>query len=265
MDEGLLRDALILVLGVATGVLSGAFGVGGAVISQPGIRALGIAADLTQGTTLPSILPGAISGTLRYHRAGLIDWPTVALAVPGGLVASVGGALLSDAVPGDGHLLVIGTSALLAFTAYRMGQGGGEEAVAARAPAGPVRLRSRTGASVVAVGVVSGLLSGLLGVGGGVLMVPGFTTFARMPLKSAIATSLVCVGMFAVPGTITHALLGDIDWRVALLLSAGVVPGARIGAGLAIRAGDTLLRRRVAAFLAVVAVLTTVGELAALL
>ena len=96
-------------------------------------------------------------------------------------------------------------------------------------------------------------------------MVPGFTEIACIPLKEAIATSLACVGIFAIPGTITHALLGNIDWRFALLLAVGVVPGARIGAGLTIAADDRRFRFVVAGFLGFTAVLYAAGELAALL
>ena len=63
MEPGLLRDALTLVLGVMTGVLSAAFGVGGAVLSTPGVRLLGASALVAVGTTLPSILPSAAAGT----------------------------------------------------------------------------------------------------------------------------------------------------------------------------------------------------------
>ena len=62
MDPGPLRDVLTVAAGVATGVLSGLFGVGGAVISTPAIRALGASAAVAVGTTLPAIIPGAISG-----------------------------------------------------------------------------------------------------------------------------------------------------------------------------------------------------------
>jgi uncharacterized membrane protein YfcA len=72
------------------------------------------------------------------------------------------------------------------------------------------------------------------------------------------------VGIFAVPGTITHALLGNIDWRFALLLTVGMIPGARLGAGLAIRAEDRRLHLVVGAFLAVTAVVYAAGEIASL-
>ncbi|MCU1352138.1 MAG: putative permease, partial [Acidimicrobiales bacterium] len=83
-------------------------------------------------------------------------------------------------------------------------------------------------------------------------------------VKQAIATSLACVGLLAIPGTLTHAALGDIDWRFALLLVVGVVPGARLGAALAVRTGDRRLRLGAAAFLGCTAVVYGAGELRAL-
>jgi hypothetical protein len=117
----------------------------------------------------------------------------------------------------------------------------------------------------VAVGIVAGLLSGLLGVGGGIVMVPGFTQVGKMGIKAAIATSLACVAIFSIPGTITHALLGDIDWRFALLLAVGVIPGARVGATLAIRTSDRRMRLVVAVFLGLTSLIYAGGELNALL
>jgi len=260
VDAGPLRDLLIAALGVVTGALSGAFGVGGAVISQPGIRALGVPALVAVGTTLPSIFPSAVSGALRYRSEGLIDRTAVVWTVPVGLATSAIGAQLSDVVPGDGHVLMLGTAALLAVTAYRTARGG----ASAGAHEEPVP-RTPNRSSLVGVGAAAGLLSGLLGIGGGVLMVPGFTTLAGLSLRSSIATSLVCVAAFAVPGTISHALLDHIDWRVALLLTVAVIPGARLGAAFTLRASDRRLRRTVGIFLGAVAVLYAGGELAALL
>src|SRR5688500_5318663 len=103
--------------------MSGAFGVGGAVISTPGIRLLGAGALIAVGTTLPSILPSAVSGTARYVREeGLVRWRAVRWTVPAGILAAVGGSLLAKEVPGEGHLLQILTAALLGFTAFRMGR-----------------------------------------------------------------------------------------------------------------------------------------------
>ncbi len=266
MDPGSLRDALTALLGLATGVMSGAFGVGGAVVSTPGIRLLGVPALVAIGTTLPSIVPSALSGSLRYRNERLIDWRAVACTVPVGLGASVAGALLSEEVPGEGHLLMVATAALLGVTAWRMARG--RDPLPARARLAQDATAGGSGGAVscraaTVVGLVAGALSGLLGIGGGVVLVPAFVA-AGLALKVAIATSLVCVGAFAVPGTLAHALLGNVDWRVALLLAATVVPGARLGAALTVRADDRRLRLAVAAFLGVIAVAYAAGEMAAL-
>jgi uncharacterized membrane protein YfcA len=310
MEPGPLRDLLTLLLGLVTGILSALFGIGGAIVSNPGLRALGAAPLVAVGTTLPSILPGAVSGTLRYQREHLIAWPVVIAAAVAGLPAVVGGSLLSHELPGDGHLLLLIIAVLLAFTAWRTaatrpstpepaqptdnpeptgavdtrepptrpsatlplrGTSHPEaaDAHARRAsepvPADPGAHRTRARWVAAGIGLVAGLLSGLLGIGGGVIMVPAFTELLHMQLKSAIASSLVCVGIFGVPATIAHALLGDIDWRMGALLAVAVIPGARIGANITIRTGERRLRLAVGWFLAVVAVVYFVTETRALL
>ncbi len=252
-----LEIVITVLVGVATGVLSGMFGIGGAVVSTPAIRALGATALQAIGSTLPSILPSSISGSLRYHRENFIVWRVVALTSVLGVPASVAGSRLSGAVPGNGHALMLLTAALVAYTAYRT--------------AFPsVRTLERAGAPLsdewwclAIIGIAAGALSGLLGIGGGILMVPAFSAWVGMPLKETIATSLACVGIFAIPGTLTHWYLGHIDWTLAGALAVGVVPGARIGAHFTINASDRLLRYSVGAALGVIALIYAVGEVLA--
>jgi len=270
---GPLRDVLGIALGLLTGALSGAFGVGGAVISTPGVRLLGASTFVAVGTTLPSIIPGAASATIRYARSGLVDWRVVAGSTPAGVVAAVLGSLLSHSVPGDGHWLMVLTAVIIGITAVRMARtpavadraeraeradDGASDADAAPVATDGVR---RSVGLVAAVGAAAGLLSGLLGLGGGLVLVPALNRALRLPLKAAVATSLACVGILAVPSTVTHALLGDIDWRLALLLTVGVVPGARLGAGLSLRASERRLRLSVACFLGGLAAVYGVSEL----
>jgi uncharacterized protein len=267
MHAGLPRDVLSLLLGFLTGLLSALFGIGGAIVSNPGLRALGAAPLVAVGTTLPSILPGAVSGTLRYRRQGLIDWRLIAPAAAAGLLAVVGGSLLSHAVPGQGHLLLLFIALLLAFTAWRTAFTRGVEDDPS-SPAGAVdnpAPLNRQRWVAAGIGLVAGLLSGLLGIGGGVIMVPAFSELLSLPLKSAIATSLVCVGIFGVPAAITHSFLGDVDWRLAILLMIGVIPGAWVGAALTLRTAERRLRLAVGVFLAVVALVYLVTETRALL
>jgi uncharacterized membrane protein YfcA len=271
-----LQTILVLIAGFFTGVLSGMFGVGGAVVSTPAIRALGATPIEAIGSTLPSIIPSAISGSLRYHRDGLIHLRVVLWTALVGCGAAVVGALLVDLVPGNGHLLMILTAALLALTAYRTGQSpkrpdpaDAEELPPSEDPdfadAEPPSSHARMEWwRLGAIGLAAGLLSGLLGVGGGILMVPAFVGWVRLPIKEAVGCSLACVGILAVPGTITHALLGHIDWAFALPLCVAVIPGARVGAHLAIRSSDRALRLSVAIVLGSIAIVYAAGEIIAL-
>jgi uncharacterized membrane protein YfcA len=263
------------VVGLATGMLSGSFGVGGAVISTPGIRILGASAFEAVGTTLPAIIPSAAVGTARYARERLVDWPVVGATAPVGVATAVAASYASHAVPGEGHLLMVLTAVILGYTAWRMARndearrpedgdgGGGDPEDGDSGDHRGSERRSLPGAA--GVGALAGALSGLLGVGGGVVLVPGFSELLRLPLKTAIATSLACVGILAVPSTVAHSLLGDIDWRMALLLAVAVVPGSRLGAVVSIRATDRRLRLAVAGFLGAIAVAYGVGEISAAL
>ncbi len=265
---------LTMVAGVGTGVLSGMFGIGGAIVSNPVLRALGASPRIAVGSTLPSIIPGALSGSLRYRREGLIVGRAVAWTGGCGIATSVGGAFAANAIP-DARVLTIAIAAILAFTAVRIARSASVPApvvaetdaeTVVRTPNAPDTMDGvpLPPGRLAVTGLLAGGLSGLLGVGGGVLMVPLFTGWLRMPLKVALATSLACVGILAVPGTISHAALGHIEWAYALPLAAGIVPGAQLGARITIGIAERTLRLLVAVVLGAVAIVYAVTEVLAL-
>lgn len=265
----------VVVLGFASGVLSGMFGIGGALVTTPGLRVLGATPLEAVGSTVPAILPGALSGAWHYSRARMVDWH---VALPSGLLGSgfaVLGAELSDHVNGHylmfltaGMLFVNGLNSVRHEVQYRaivraavpVGAAPVAEAVPSPSPAPPITAL----APIAAVGAVAGLLAGLLGVGGGVLLVPAYTTLLRIPPKRAVATSLVAVAMLSVPAMITHTLLGHINWAYALPLVVGVIPGAQVGARLTLGASEHRLRLRMGVFFTALAVVYGVGELLSL-
>jgi uncharacterized membrane protein YfcA len=254
-----LQIALTVAVGALSGVLSGMFGIGGAVLTTPAIRVLGATPLEAIGSTLPSILPSSISGSLRYNRDGFVRHRIMLVTSAFGIPASVIGSRLSQAVPGNGHALMIATAVLVAYTAYRTAFPSTPPPDASL----PETLRDDWWLLAL-IGVAAGALSGLLGIGGGILMVPAFSTLVGLPLKETIATSLACVGVFAIPGTITHAIQGDINWTFALALAAGVIPGARVGAHFTIGTTDRTLRYTVGTALGVIALIYGIGELFAL-
>jgi uncharacterized membrane protein YfcA len=183
----------------------------------------------------------------------------VALTAVLGVPASVAGSRLSGAVPGNGHALMILTALLVAYTGYRTAFPTVRTLERAGKPLNDERWR------LAVIGIAAGALSGLLGIGGGILMVPAFSAWVGMPLRETIATSLACVGIFAIPGTLTHWYLGHIDWTFAIALAVGVIPGARIGAHFTINAGDKLLRYSIGTALGIISAIYGVGEVVALI
>jgi uncharacterized protein len=92
------------------------------------------------------------------------------------------------------------------------------------------------------------------------VMVPAFTVVVGMPLRRALGTSLVVIVVLAIPGTIVHWILGHIDWAIFLSLTIGVIPGARIGARIALGVRERTLRLLVGVFLFAVAILYGIQE-----
>jgi uncharacterized membrane protein YfcA len=109
-------------------------------------------------------------------------------------------------------------------------------------------------AGFVAVGLVAGILSGLFGIGGGIVIVPALAVLAQMPMKTATGTSL---GALLLPvgilGAMTYWKAGHIDVKASLLIALGLAGGALLGALLVQRVEAPLLQRSFAVFLVVVA------------
>ena len=108
---------------------------------------------------------------------------------------------------------------------------------------------------LVAIGLGGGLLSGLLGVGGGIVMVPLLVLWAGYAQRQAHAISLGAIIPISIAGIATYGVAGEVRWWEALGLAAGAVVGAPIGAGLLARIDERLLKIIFGTFLVAVAVL----------
>ncbi|GAA3765817.1 sulfite exporter TauE/SafE family protein [Microbacterium kribbense] len=107
---------------------------------------------------------------------------------------------------------------------------------------------------LIAIGLTAGLMSGLFGVGGGTVIVPLLTIFARFEHRLAAGTSLAAIVPIATVGVISYAVHGAVAWIPALILAAAAVVGAQIGTSLLARMSVTVLRWIFVAFLVVVIV-----------
>ena len=253
-------------IGVAAGILSGLFGVGGGIVTTPAIQELlGGPPYIAVGTPLPVAIPTAVVGGYTYARAREVSWRAVRFAAIPGIAGAAAGAWLTSLI--DPHWLLLVTAGLIAWQAVRIGRSW-------RSRANRDGLHSQLELHTVFVHAELRRLDGRpatrtvnarrVVLVACTLVVPLVTTMLGMPLKRALGTSLVLIAIIAIPGTIVHALLGHIDWGIAFVLMLGVIPGARIGASIALGTRERTLRLMVGSFLLVVAVAYGVTEIARL-
>lgn len=246
-------------IGAVSGVLSGAFGIGGGIVTTPAIRLILKAPALVAvGTPLPVIIPGALTGAWTYLRRDLVDVRAATTVGVVGSIASIVGAWLSKLAGGSAVMLA--TAALIVYVAadtavWAAKKSRGHHGQRPAAPAVP---------RVATIGLAAGLYSGFLGLGGGFVIVPLLTRWLGFDMKRAVGTSLLSVAILAIPGSVAHYLLGHIDPKIALGLAVGVVPGAAVGSRLTVLARETAVRYAFAVMLVCVAVWLVLGELGAL-
>lgn len=112
----------------------------------------------------------------------------------------------------------------------------------------------------VGIGLVAGLASGYVGVGGGFIMVPLMSSWLNLPMRYASGTSLLAIIILCVPGVIEQMLLGNVDYLAGVLLVAGSIPGAALGARLSQKVPERTLRFLFAGFLGLAAIMLLVKE-----
>jgi uncharacterized protein len=249
-------------IGVVAGVLSGMFGVGGGILMTPAIDAtIPVPSIQAIATPLPVIFPTSITGAYTYAKAGEVDRRAATWMAMTGLVGAIVGAYATEWI--DATYLLLITAGLRGWQSISIIRGPrrrGEDA-----PIGDEPTTSVGPIVYATIGGTAGVVSGLLGVGGGLVIVPLLSGWCRMPLKRALGTSLLTIPAIVVPGTIVHASLGNIDWPLALFLTIGAVPGARVGATIALGTGERTLRRIVGSGMLLIAVVYAARQLADLL
>lgn len=251
-----MRTIAFIISGLAAGLFSGALGLGGALLATPLIRFLGVSPHLAIGTTVPVLLPTTLTGAWTYHRSGFVDLRAAGWTALAGAFGAVGGAFATRADK-DGHVLMLMTAVVLGVLALRSLPRPSEQD-------GPSKEPLRAPVAFAGLGIVAGFFSGLLGIGGGFLLVPAFMRWFRLPIKTALGTSLAVITVTSIPNMVAQTVVGNVDWEVAGLLALGVIPGAFAGARLAIRADEKVLRTVVVVMVLALAVVYAVIEAAAL-
>lgn len=262
-----------VLVGIGIGILSGMLGIGGGTVLVPIFRlAFGMSAIMSTATSLFTIIPTSISGAVSHVRAKTCIVSLGLAAGIGGACTSPFGVWLATMSPGWAIMavaaLIIGYSAIsmlrkaIAMKPATAGSADSEGTPSdvSAAPAGefkPARKHLLIGACI---GLVAGLASGYVGVGGGFIMVPLMLSLIGIPMKKASGTSLIAVMILAVPGVIEQGLLGNIDYLAGIMVAVGSIPGAVVGAQLVRKVPERILRFIFGGFLIVAAILLVLNE-----
>jgi uncharacterized membrane protein YfcA len=244
------RAAWAVAIGIVAGSLSGLFGVGGGILIVPGlVLILRTSQRLAHATSLAAIIPIAASGVAGYALERSVDWPAAAWLASGAAAGAVVGAGALHRLSESALRRAFAGFMLLSALALLLHVSDG----AGRGDLGPA-----LAAGLVAVGAVSGVLAGLLGVGGGILIVPALILLFSLPNAVAKGTSLAVIIPTAMAGTVLNVRKHAADLVSAAWIGLGGVVAAFAASLVSVR-----LDPRLSSVLFAVLLVTVAGRLLA--
>ncbi|HMN95596.1 MAG TPA: sulfite exporter TauE/SafE family protein [Phycisphaerales bacterium] len=247
------------VASIAAGVLGALVGLGGGIIVVPALTLfLGVEIRYAIGASIISVIATSSAASARYIRDGLANLRVGMLLEPSTAIGGVLGGVLAGLL--DPRWLYLCFGSMMALTALAMSRQRDADGALPLHPDPLARklglhgtvpgargvpprvyevVRVRTGMSI-AFG--AGIMSGLLGVGGGIVKVPTMSLIMGMPLKAATATSTLMIGVTAAASAGVYISRGDVDPLIAGPVAAGVLVGASFGGSVLGRTRSGLLR-----------------------
>lgn len=258
----MLTNAL---LGLAIGVILALTGAGGGILAVPAL-VFGAHQSVAQAGPIGLLAVGmaAALGAVLGLRAGTVRYRAALVISAAGMALSPLGLWLAQRI--ENRWLTLMFAMLLLFVAYRTyRQASTPEAsagVAAKdatpcirdADTGRFKWTAPCARALALSGGVAGMLSGLLGVGGGFVMVPALRRYTDLAMQSVVATSLAVIALVSTTGVVSSAAAGTLNWSVAMPFSAGALAGMAGGRLLAARLAGPLLQKGFAVVSALVAV-----------
>jgi uncharacterized membrane protein YfcA len=230
---------LAMLLSVLIGVTLGLLGGGGSILTTPIlIYALGVETKPAIATSLIVVGLTSIAGVVQHARAGNVVWKTGVVFGAAGMVGAFGGGYVAAWIPETVLLLMFAGMMLATAVAMLRGRKEPDRAEVHEHPLW----------KIVAEGTVVGVVTGLVGAGGGFLVVPALALLGGLPMQKAVGTSLLVIAMKSFAGYAGHAAHVEVDLNLALMMSGAAVLGSFGGAALAGQVPPDLLRRGFAGF-----------------
>ncbi len=231
-------------VGLAAGLLSGMFGVGGGILIVPGLVLVAkMDQRIAHGTSLAAVLPISASSLMTYWAHDHVDWSVGFFLAIGALAGAIVGTRLLKVLPH--RTLAIAFSGILVVTAIRLFM---PLSSGVRDSLGGVDV-----VALIAIGLATGILAGLLGVGGGVVMVPAMMMLLHLPSAIAKGTSVAVIIPTSIMGTVRNRSAQNVDLKAAALVGLGGILTAVIGGQISSRMSDTVSNVLFASLLLVVA------------
>ncbi len=226
--------ALTVALAVFVGISLGLLGGGGSILTVPLLAYVG-GMEPRQAIATSLLVVGVTSavGAVTHARAGRVRWRVAAVFGAAAMAGAFGGGRLAHFIPGN--ILLIAFAVIMIAAAVAMLRGRRD---LADESSGPLPI-----AKILLQGVVVGMISGLVGAGGGFLLVPALALLGGLPMPVAVGTSLVVISMQSFAGFAGHLSGVAIDWRLAGLVTAAAVAGSVAGGMLTSRIEPARLRK----------------------
>jgi uncharacterized membrane protein YfcA len=257
-----ISPLLLAAVGLVVGLLGGFFGVGGGFLAAPTMLLLGVPGNFVVGTDLAHMTGKSIVAARRHRALGHVDLRLGILMILGTMAGIEGGAqiieLLKRQASGTLEItlnviylaLLLGISGLMLWEGLRTTREVVDETLPVEEASALTALTHRiqrvripplirlpdSGIEEISVwlimgtGLVTGFLAGLLGVGGGFIRMPALIYLLGIPTHVAVGTDLFEIVFSAGYGTLTHALKGNVDILMALVMHTGAAIGAQMGA-----------------------------------
>jgi len=242
----LISDLVLYFIGgVLVSLVGSMSGIGGGVFMVPLFYYMGYPIEKAIGTSLFVIVFNGVSATISYWARGVLrlgSWILVALlmapsSMVGALVASIAPRALLRAIVAL-IVLAFGLNLLL------------------RGPGAAVELRYKGRVLAPATGVIAGFIAGLSGIGGGAILLPVLISVLKVPVREAVAASMLSIVVSSTFGSIVHIANGNVIFNLAAPFALGAVVGAQIGSFIAARSRPRILAVIVGTVLVVVGILT---------
>ncbi|WP_407319688.1 sulfite exporter TauE/SafE family protein [Isoptericola halotolerans] len=248
-----LTTIVVLLLAVVVGISLGLLGGGGSILTVPLLTYVaGFPPKEAIAASLLVVGVTSVTSMLAHARRGNVQWRTGLVFGAAGMAGAFAGGLVGGHIPGT--ILMIAFAAMMVATAAAMirGRRGG------KAPEHDGTLKiGRT----ILDGLVVGLVTGLVGAGGGFLVVPALVLLGGLPMSVAVGTSLLVIGMKSFAGLAGYLTSVSLDWGLVAAVTAAAVVGSLVGARLSDKVPEAALRRGFGWFVLVMGVFVLVQEL----